>query len=128
MTMNLIGKCPAQYMPRQLQPGDRIVQCSFDAGHGGDCAEVIDGTVAYVFPRIVLATQPRVWSLPPEPGPEVTAVRNSVGEIWRRDREVWALAQSNGLPPLTHHRHWRALLVGYGPLSDATPVTTEGEA
>ena len=28
---------------------------------------------------------PRTWSLPPEPGPEVTAVRDGRGEVWNHD-------------------------------------------
>lgn len=68
---------------------------------------------------------PRMWSLPPEPGPEVTHVNDRHDRRWRHERDHWCHVDEDDA-----HRHddWAHVLVNYGPLSDATPVTTEGEA
>lgn len=57
--------------------------------------------------------EPRTWSLPAEPGPEVTAVRDASGECWTLyDDGWWRVAQIR--------RRWGSLLAEFGPLTDAT--------
>ncbi len=57
--------------------------------------------------------EPRTWSLPPEPGPEVTAVRDAEGAVWRlHDDGAWHY--------LAARRAWGSLLADFGPLADAT--------
>lgn len=60
--------------------------------------------------------EPRSWQLPPEPGPEVKAVRDYQGDLWARrpDGWGWALSAENNL------WGWQALLMDYGPLTDVT--------
>jgi len=66
--------------------------------------------------------EPRRWEMPAEPGPEVTRVVNRVGEVWERGADGWGwVGVKDGAKVLTHHRSWRELLVGYGPLDEATP-------
>lgn len=66
--------------------------------------------------------EPRTWSLPPEPGPEVTKVRDEAGNVYGRANDgCW----SN----FWRHFRWEGLL-NYGPLTDAThepdqPTTEE---
>jgi hypothetical protein len=65
-------------------------------------------------------SEPKVRQLPDEPGPEVTAVRDCVGRLWRRldaDPEPWRLVREH---PVRHHATWYGLLA-YAPLTDATP-------
>jgi hypothetical protein len=68
-------------------------------------------------------TEPRTWSLPPEPGPEVTAVRATEGAygltLWRREPLAWNLRRADG-KLLCSCRSWLRLLQRYGPLTDAT--------
>lgn len=56
------------------------------------------------------------WEASPEPGPEVTAVRDRSGVLWRRQHMAWS-------PNVDHgdevHRHWYDLL-RRGPLVDAS--------
>jgi hypothetical protein len=63
---------------------------------------------------------PRVWDLPPEPGPEVTAVRTARGILWRRDRWGWS-----STAPARRNHAWSFVLCataweGELPLTDAT--------
>lgn len=75
--------------------------------------------------RIQIATaedeRTRTWSLPPEPGPEVTAVRDSAGIVWKRhpDQPVWT--QQDIYPAYAAlSALWHEVL-RRGPLTDATP-------
>jgi len=62
---------------------------------------------------------PRAWLLPDEPGPEVTAVRDRAGRLWKRidDPESWCQVSGH---LVHHHATW------YGLLAYA-PLTEEGE-
>lgn len=68
------------------------------------------------------AETPRVWHLPDEPGPEVTAVRDREQGLWRRDEAGWRYEYPEPLPegvravPFA----WRPLLDEYAPLTDAS--------
>jgi hypothetical protein len=68
------------------------------------------------------------WDLPPEPGPEVTTVRDRDGDTWERDgKGIWRVTTPLPpghvyYPPITPWRTWRHLLQDYGPLTDATEV------
>lgn len=69
------------------------------------------------------AGTPRRWEFPPEPGPEVTHVRDAAGRVWRQpnlglqpDKVLWqwrTLGNELGRP-------WRELLDGFGPLTDVS--------
>ena len=65
--------------------------------------------------------EPRVWSLPPEPGPEVTRLRDCRGHHWDR-----LAPSSNGWLPRDAQPSiwatWGRLLTEWGPLTDATPT------
>lgn len=64
---------------------------------------------------------PRVWALPDEPGPEVTAVRAKAGRVYRRVYDGW---RGDGLAQLVD---WHELL-RYSPLTDATAEPAQGAA
>lgn len=76
--------------------------------------------------KVPYPKEPRTWSLPAEPGPEVTAVRDAGGRLWQRGCRERDL---KGAWVVRHHvtghvelarRHWSALLVEFAPLTDAT--------
>lgn len=70
---------------------------------------------------------PRTWSLPPQPGPEVTHLRSAGGQIWRRargdDRSWWVPVADETKHPrqrMTMPRRWHVLLGMVGSLTDAS--------
>lgn len=56
------------------------------------------------------------WSADPEPGPEVTRVRDARGVVWRQDAGVWWADIGHGYEV---YREWSHLLTR-GPLADVT--------
>ena len=72
--------------------------------------------------------QPRVWTQgDPEPGPDVTAVRDRVGDAWVRHDAVWRWRKDG---PSVDAASWTWLLGAWGPLTevtDATPNPTPAE-
>lgn len=73
--------------------------------------------------RIQIATaedeKALTWSLPPEPGPEVTALRDQDGDLWVRDPDgCWR--QDSG----SAHMAWHDVLNEWGPLTDASAEAT----
>lgn len=66
---------------------------------------------------------PRTWSLPAEPGPEVTAVRDTTGRRWRRGL-FWHddSGEKYPLKPM----YWPELLRSRGPLTDASDEVPRG--
>ena len=56
------------------------------------------------------------WRMDPEPGPEVTAVRDAHGVTWRREDTLWWGNIGHGYED---HRQWHELLAR-GPLTDAS--------
>ncbi len=62
------------------------------------------------------STKPRTWSLPPEPGPEVTAVRDSDGDVWKREGDLWVVWHGD---ERWYERTWDRLASFY-PLTDAS--------
>jgi hypothetical protein len=56
------------------------------------------------------------WSMDPEPGPEVAAVRDRFGVRWRRDGGLWWGDIGHDYED---YRTWGEIL-GRGPLTDAT--------
>ncbi len=68
---------------------------------------------------------PRTWSIPDEPGPEVTAVRDRRGFRWERipDWPGWsakAITDANGCYPEDRTDEWGDVLAWHGPLTDAS--------
>jgi len=63
------------------------------------------------------SSSPRTWELPPEPGPEVTAIRDCDGDVWARLGNSW---EGGGHSAVA----WHELLV-YGPLTDCSDATEE---
>jgi hypothetical protein len=61
------------------------------------------------------------WQTPPEPGPEVTQIRDSQGGLWTRHTD-------NNWRHLAARRTWPNLLAEWGPLTDATPTTNTKHA
>lgn len=55
------------------------------------------------------------WSMPDEPGPEITAVRDRWDVLWHRSGDQW-WSTAEGLSTL---RRWADLLAR-GPLTDAS--------
>jgi hypothetical protein len=65
---------------------------------------------------------PRTWSLPPEPGPEVTEVADRFGRGWlpATGRPGWWVSRLD-----LRDRKWPELVAMFGPLADAsTPPLT----
>lgn len=63
---------------------------------------------------------PHRWALPDEPGPEVTAVRDQDGCLWRRVHNGWQMERGPGrLQPI---ERWWKLVSNHGPVTDATPA------
>ncbi len=61
----------------------------------------------------------RVWVAPPEPGPEVTAVRDRRGRLWQRGNFAdWAIVPRWFEGP--YRMSWVALFFECGPLTDAS--------
>lgn len=60
----------------------------------------------------------RSWDLPPEPGPEVTAVRDVDGDEWAREMDGWIMPTRDGIG--YYAAPWRELLQ-HAPLVDVTP-------
>jgi hypothetical protein len=57
----------------------------------------------------------QVWSIPPAPGSDVTAVRGWDKVIWHRtEDQKWDNSDSSAI------WSWEDLLLVYGPLTDAT--------
>jgi len=67
-----------------------------------------------------LLVTPGVWSLPAEPGPGVTAVRDRHSRRWTREPDGWIWRE--GRPRgLLYRQTWEGLhMGGYSPLTDAT--------
>lgn len=108
----------------QERGGSRIIRCGLPAFHGGDVHAEMDedGTEVCTWPR--KAEPRRTWSLPAEPGPEVTRVKDRDGTDWIRDRGAWQVPGDNGLSRYA----WFSLLMLAGPLTDATPTQTPEES
>lgn len=66
---------------------------------------------------------PQIWQLPPEPGPEVKAVRDRAGKIWVKGLEQWYRNTAGGS---SMHLFWSGLLF-YAPLADATSELADKE-
>lgn len=62
-----------------------------------------------------------VWDVPPEPGLEVTVVRDCDGDLWWRTSHGWKTSQTATAPPVVPGgaAPWRTLLL-YVPLLDVT--------
>lgn len=119
----------------ELLPGDpESVVCDLTAGHEGPWhdgpAEDEDGNpnrCCWPVDGFLSETQalPRTWSVPAEPGPEVTAVRDREGTVW--NRQPWPYlpngAKGSGAFVWANTRErmrWRMLVHDHGPLTDAT--------
>jgi hypothetical protein len=65
------------------------------------------------------------WSMPDQPGPEVTAVRDRLGVRWRRDDDLWwgDIGHTVSVGDEDHgyedYRTWSEVLAR-GPLTDAS--------
>jgi hypothetical protein len=102
--------------------------CTLADGHPGNHeAHGVGGQPAL---RTWPQSPPRTWSLPPEPGPEVTRVLDRYGQYFERDDDLdevqWIGQTFTGdgdvddlvLP-------WGLLMAYQSPLTDATPATEE---
>jgi hypothetical protein len=97
---------------------DGMLRCVSDDGRG--IGEPLFRTYVESFGPLIRET-PRTWELPPEPGPEVRAVRTGRGYLYVRDGEWWLLRMPSGGEMRTD---WNALLLD-APLTDATAEVTE---
>lgn len=69
---------------------------------------------------------PRSWSLPPEPGPEVTAVRCECHGRWSRDGfGCWQLTRPNLVGMGPYRMVWSSLMKSCADLSDAPQETPD---
>lgn len=74
-----------------------------------------------------VAAPPRTWSVvyPPQPGRQVTRVRDDEGDLWHRlnhpDGDAWRADED---PEGRDPADWEELL-GFGPLTDATHEPTQ---
>lgn len=69
------------------------------------------------------STGPRTWSLPPDPGPDVTAVRDRQGRVWTREEDGWIYRESRPSPRIdvVYRTTWAGLFMqGHSPFTDAT--------
>jgi hypothetical protein len=117
-----------QRTEKSLPPGDEYTARLSDLVaqvngfvYPGDRADAVVATVKALradptLARDLLTTEPRRWVLPSEPGPEVTAVRDRLGDPWRREEKGWRLVR-----PLGALWSWSTLLKQFSPLTDATP-------
>lgn len=90
--------------------------CTLLPGHDGDHEA---WTTAPRYPRRRWSTAPRTWSLPPSPGPEVTAVRDDDWAVWQRNPADGSWYEE-GEDPGPLGVSWEELLSDFGPLTDAT--------
>ena len=89
--------------------------CTLDNGHDGmHGAGTLGDEILRWCPRDDAA--PRVWSLPPEPGPEVTAVRDQLKDRFVRMNGGWQMA-GHETCCADYVRQWEDLRF---PLTDAT--------
>lgn len=92
----------------------------------------------FVAPRLRMLRQavalddltPRTWSLPPEPGPEVKAVRDQDKHLWTHEPDGWiyrtGISQGGGTE-IVYRLPWASLYRYHAPLTDATgEVDVEG--
>lgn len=75
----------------------------------------------------------RTWTLPAEPGPEVTAVLDCDGELWVRNAVDWHMHDVTCVPDcLTTPRHgshsWAEVLSLFGPLAETSHPTAAATA
>ncbi len=92
-------------------PGYREVRCSLLAPHGGDHEEREDVTGELVASWPQRKPEPRTWSLPAEPGPEVKAVRTSGGRVYRHVQRgpIWRWERET-IDGILDIRPWHELL------------------
>jgi hypothetical protein len=115
---------------RTQNRGDREVRCSLEQGHGGDHEEWDDtgAGVLAEWPR--RRVEPRTWSLPAEPGPEVRAIRCDCHGLWRRFNwphgTVWLLERPIDVGMGPYCVGWRSLL-GEHIAADQTLTDATGE-
>lgn len=91
------------------------------------------GGIAYAHPDCPLHNPRQIWSLPPEPGPEVTRVVDQYGQHFERQfngqhglEDEWigqTFAGDGDVDDLV--LEWPMLMCYHAPLSDATPQTKE---
>ena len=99
---------------------DEIGTAIFDADSQWDAARRVRNELY----DAALLAKPGTWSLPPEPGPEVTAVLDRTGARWQRQGHIDAQGEFSAwhdgspLPPYG----WMSLVQLRGPLTDATPT------
>lgn len=60
---------------------------------------------------------PKTWTLPPEPGPEVTHVKDRYRDVWRRGNGVWVYRNSVGNEAIWP---WNVLFEKGYPLTDVS--------
>ena len=119
-----IGEDPEEHWARyrvscscgigEIVSGDAELGDAIDMGRIHSASQVL-----HALADAGLLVKPGVWSLPPEPGPEVKAVRDCDGNLWNRATiapfdEGWYLDDLNGAP------HPWVAVIGYTPLTDAT--------
>lgn len=78
---------------------------------------------------MVPMTARQTWAMlcPPQPGPEVLAVTDKQGDLWRRtEHDTWRWTGRRGV--LHVDEFWRALVREWGPLTDATPDDVRASA
>jgi hypothetical protein len=71
-----------------------------------------------------LIVEPQRWVLPPEPGPEVTKLRDSREVFWVRYSNGWTLEDLSASGRKARGSVSWELVLGFGPLVDATQDTT----
>lgn len=64
--------------------------------------------------------QPQIWTIPAEPGPHTTHVRDALGRVWAREtNELDEDLGDEWVSPARERLYWYQLL-GWAPLVDAT--------
>ena len=114
------GAAPADQQCGVPHPDHPERECHRQHFHSPHAIDMPDGTRKLWLDTYTGAA--RTWSLPAEPGPEVTAVRCGCWpcrliQPWRRRNGEWYASTPE---PAQHGLAWRWLVHDHGPLVDAT--------
>lgn len=90
---------------------DAVVAALAPYDHAGDTTPLADIADEILSALNQVDGSPRLWALPPAPGPAITEVRDKDGDIWDRVDHGWT---SGGCTP----RSWRKLVAQFGPLTE----------
>lgn len=123
--MNSPNPTPPREVVVKLAP--EVHRCSLPYPHPRhpDFSVLIEGPAPECTGEALPGRQ--VWTVPPEPGPEVTAVTDRYVRVWRRHDAYEGQAQWCWVDDQVRHTHllWAELIMRLYPLTDASPQPVE---